>query len=56
MPVAGGSADLVICENCLDHVSRPEGVMDELARLRPAACSGCSLTSWTSPTRSTRTR
>lgn len=33
MPVAGGSADLVICENCLDHVSRPEGVMDELARL-----------------------
>jgi SAM-dependent methyltransferase len=33
MPIAGGSADLVICENCLDHVSRPGKVVEELARI-----------------------
>lgn len=33
MPVAGGSADLVICENCLDHVSEPGRVVNELARV-----------------------
>lgn len=36
MPVAAESVDLVICENCLDHVSRPAKVLEELARvLRP---------------------
>jgi SAM-dependent methyltransferase len=32
-PLASGSADLVIIENALDHVSDPEAVLAEIARL-----------------------
>lgn len=33
IPLASGSADLVICENCLDHVSDPRAVVREILRL-----------------------
>ncbi len=33
IPLASGSADLVICENCLDHVRSPEAVVREMRRL-----------------------
>jgi SAM-dependent methyltransferase len=33
IPLPAGQADLVICENCLDHVSRPALVMREVVRL-----------------------
>lgn len=33
VPLAAGSADLVICENCLDHVTDPASVVREMERL-----------------------
>lgn len=33
IPLAAGSADLVVCENCLDHVTDPASVVREIERL-----------------------
>ena len=38
LPLRAGSADLVICQNVIDHVLNPHAVLDEIHRiLRPAA-------------------
>jgi SAM-dependent methyltransferase len=33
IPLSSGSADLVVCENCLDHVTDPASVIREIERL-----------------------
>jgi ubiquinone/menaquinone biosynthesis C-methylase UbiE len=33
LPIASGSADIVIIENCLDHADEPRRVLSEIARV-----------------------
>lgn len=39
IPLPAGFADLVVCENCLDHVTDPSSVIREIERLlKPGGC------------------
>lgn len=50
LPFRSGSVDVAYCSNVLEHVARPEDLLDELLRVtRPGGVVFCSYTLWWGP-------